>query len=963
MKKNSGSIITRLFFLVTVMFITVPLASAEAGLPIKLGSEELGTKIGLVDLDNTPASLKIPDGLKYIGANDALFYLRKFHNRDVEVEGQVGILVNDTISDASYIENMFIITYGETGHIVDYKAENMDFEKVLKSIQEDYPYVEYAWSPSYDKTNKVLSLPFKLEEYLYNGVNDTIISGKLSFLGNKGNLTMHIIGKEKDTSWLENNANLLKNAVTFNPGYQYDDVVYNNGDVFYPSILAYLTGKFKIWEPGMTDPETGAVVGEDYLEKEEEEAFVFPDVPKGWIIGFISLGGLTLLFYVLSLLAPTRHDDLRKRIKKKSRSVALRMCVFMSAYFLLTYTCVFLFYYGIRLLGHLGSVGSVWLYIFTILALIFLAFAVGLLVKSLLMAGRSSKDNPVEITRQEAPELFNIIEKVAAEAGSELPGHVYVSSEPNATVTTENRFINLFVPTRKNLTIGLGLLYYINRSEFKSILAHEFGHFKQRETRSGTIVGIGFSLVDYIYRSNHNMASRSLVNLLKPIFFYVQRENSSLGIDMELEADRIAVSVVGADAAVSALNKLAVISDRFGVYHDLLNKIAGDDKKVPSSYWKGYESYLKKCSSHDGFEISSDKLELKPLLGINKSRVKLENIWMSHPEDEERIANMRAAGRDKKQIDFSRAIELIPSSIFEEVSRTLYAGTDLTDMTTCSDDEYNELVTLKLKLFTFPLHLRPYFFGMIQPFDLNNRKAEEMDPDELFTDSNGLLMREYNQAINDYQTMLAFSRRQIPQKRIRYMDKIYTRHNIPVEMQLDHIKALEKRVEIIQKKICSLAAYKAEDPQTVLGAYDDIFYAQHLRGIISNEMMPERNSVYRYIASKPQNMSPEDLAKVRKTLQLFNEKVKQFICDMDIARLYPVLHKDMNEEICAFVNKDNRFQYYSIGGQEISELLSMPDKLIVQFDNLIFYSKKKITDILCDEKPVMSWSGSVTESY
>ena len=38
-------------------------------------------------------------------------------------------------------------------------------------------------------------------------------------------------------------------------------------------------------------------------------------------------------------------------------------------------------------------------------------------------------------------------------------------------------WLSLFFPVGKDLTIGMGLVDTINLSEFKAIIAHEFGHF------------------------------------------------------------------------------------------------------------------------------------------------------------------------------------------------------------------------------------------------------------------------------------------------------------------------------------------------------------------------------------------------------------------------------------------------------------------------------------------------------
>src|SRR5262249_56724551 len=60
--------------------------------------------------------------------------------------------------------------------------------------------------------------------------------------------------------------------------------------------------------------------------------------------------------------------------------------------------------------------------------------------------------------------------------------------EVNAAVMTHTGLTSLFWPTGKDLLIGLGLVNVLTLSEFKSVLAHEFGHFAQKSTRLGGYV-------------------------------------------------------------------------------------------------------------------------------------------------------------------------------------------------------------------------------------------------------------------------------------------------------------------------------------------------------------------------------------------------------------------------------------------------------------------------------------------
>ena len=101
------------------------------------------------------------------------------------------------------------------------------------------------------------------------------------------------------------------------------------------------------------------------------------------------------------------------------------------------------------------------------------------LVKGFFKRPQMNKEMHLEITEEEHPVLFGFIHKICDELGAPEPNKVYVSPDVNAAVMPRSTLVNLFVEPKKDLLIGLGLVNCLNLSEFKSVLAHEFGHFSQ----------------------------------------------------------------------------------------------------------------------------------------------------------------------------------------------------------------------------------------------------------------------------------------------------------------------------------------------------------------------------------------------------------------------------------------------------------------------------------------------------
>ena len=115
-------------------------------------------------------------------------------------------------------------------------------------------------------------------------------------------------------------------------------------------------------------------------------------------------------------------------------------------------------------------------------------FIIVFLVKFITSSKKHDISHLSEINKNDEPELFNFIKKVVDEVGSDFPKKIYLSNEVNAYVFYNSSFWSLFFPVKKNLNIGLGLINSINLSEFKAILAHEFGHFSQKSMKLGSYI-------------------------------------------------------------------------------------------------------------------------------------------------------------------------------------------------------------------------------------------------------------------------------------------------------------------------------------------------------------------------------------------------------------------------------------------------------------------------------------------
>jgi len=200
------------------------------------------------------------------------------------------------------------------------------------------------------------------------------------------------------------------------------------------------------------------------------------------------------------------------------------------------------------------------------------------LVRGFFASNDQDKDIIVELKEADQPVLFAFIRKLCQETKSPIPSKVVVTPNVNAAMVNPTRFINLIVPSKPYLLVGLGLVNALNLSEFKAVLAHEFGHFAQKKAMGiNAYTRLSLQIIeDLIYRRDwldrllHNPESplgqavagvcKAYLWLMRNLMYGLYRCVTFIGLGMsrqqEFNADLVAVSVAGSDAIVHALFKL-----------------------------------------------------------------------------------------------------------------------------------------------------------------------------------------------------------------------------------------------------------------------------------------------------------------------------------------------------------------------------------------------------------------------
>lgn len=296
------------------------------------------------------------------------------------------------------------------------------------------------------------------------------------------------------------------------------------------------------------------------------------------------------------------------------------------------------------------------------------AFLAVFMWKALFFVKHAYDIEDLEITRAEQPKLFAFIDRLADEAQAPRAHRVFLSPRVNAAVFYDLSLLNLIVPSKKNLEIGLGLVNVLTLGELKAVLAHEFGHFAQRSMAVGRWVYIAQQIAGQIIAKRDvldrivQQISRfdvriawvgwvlslllwSIRSLMEIVFRGVVIAQRALSRQMEFQADLVSVSLTGSDALISALHRLGAADDAWGRTLAFAQSEANAGRGV-SDLFSVQERVLgrvREILGQPDYGVSP----LLPQEGRENHRVfktalaQPPHMWATHPPNNEREANAK----------------------------------------------------------------------------------------------------------------------------------------------------------------------------------------------------------------------------------------------------------------------------------------------------------------------------------
>ncbi|MEE9364252.1 MAG: DUF2167 domain-containing protein [Cellulophaga sp.] len=216
--------------------------------------KSLNYEYGIIDLQGGIATLTVPDGYKFLGAEQSKYVLSDlWGNPPSDV---LGLLFPKDISPLgdgfSYAVE---VTYSEEGYVEDEDAEDIDYEELLETMQKDateanperikqgyeaITLVGWASAPFYDKTNKKLHWAKELK---FGDMKVNTLNYNIRILGRKGYMNMNAIGDIDVLPTFKKDIDVILSSVEFNDGNRYADFDADFDDVAAYGIGGLVAGK------------------------------------------------------------------------------------------------------------------------------------------------------------------------------------------------------------------------------------------------------------------------------------------------------------------------------------------------------------------------------------------------------------------------------------------------------------------------------------------------------------------------------------------------------------------------------------------------------------------------------------------------------------------------------------------------------------------------------------------------
>lgn len=224
--------------------------------------------------------------------------------------------------------------------------------------------------------------------------------------------------------------------------------------------------------------------------------------------------------------------------------------------------------------------------------------------------------NARPVDRRQAPQLYEMVEDLAARAGIPMPAvYIMEADQPNAFATGRN-------PQNAAVAVSSGLLRLLEPREVAAVISHELGHIRSRDTLTmtitATLAGAITALAQFGFffggMNNRNNPLGPFGAILAMLFAPIAAALVQMAISRtrEYEADRDGAEISGDPLALASA----------------LQKISGAAQRIPNL-------------AAERVPAAAHMFIINPLSGA-----RMDNLFATHPNVENRIAALQGIAED-----------------------------------------------------------------------------------------------------------------------------------------------------------------------------------------------------------------------------------------------------------------------------------------------------------------------------
>jgi len=454
------------------------------------------------------------------------------------------------------------------------------------------------------------------------------------------------------------------------------------------------------------------------------------------------------------------------------------------------------------------------------------------LIKFLFAVTRYDRSGIIEVKEEDQPKLFAFIRQLTKDTQTPFPKKIFISPEVNACVFYDSSFWSMFLPIKKNLQIGLGLVNSLNVSEFKAVMAHEFGHFSQRSMKLGSFVYNVNRIIHNMLFENKSYAdflsswgsisgilaifanitvfiAQGIQYILRQMYGLINKGYMRLSREMEFHADAVAASVSGGNNLITALHRVEMADYGYNYTLEKCNELYRQ-KKISANIYSNQVSVFQKIAMdfklpvENGVPVVNDDF----LRGHKLSRINYKDQWASHPTTDDREEQLLGLGVTVEPVQKSawilfENVDQLQTQLTQKVYENVVKSDDIV---TINEKEFNEKINEEIKTFSFPDEYKNFYDArQIVPINESDFTSANgtMILDDLLSAENISLPKQIKAIASDIEVLKAIGLKHIQVKTFDFDGIKYgsgEAASVAEKLEIEH-EQLKSRLQNIDKQL------------------------------------------------------------------------------------------------------------------------------------------------------------------